>query len=778
MSKKKHKERKPLPVPEPSSSKPATTAKSRKYAILFAVSGFLISACILGLAVYRHHSVAPPQTVSSDAYVDSHTCAECHRAIAESFGHTGMGRSISRATSENMPEDFALRNTVYNKASGDYYTMIRRGDEFYQRRHQVGFDGKETNVMEERIDYVIGSGDRARSFLHRTPEGKLMELPVTWYSENNGYWEMTPGYEFANQKDFHGIISKDCIFCHDAYPSALPREIEESGEPVFVNKLPSGIDCQRCHGPGAEHVRAARAKNFDFARVRAAIVNPATLGRERQLEVCMECHLSTSGSQDKNISVRFNRSIFSYRPGQPLGDYKLYFDVAGNQNQNGFEIADAAYRLRMSQCFKQSQMTCLTCHDPHHESHSKETEVKYVKACERCHVGVAHKEALPRTETCVSCHMPRRRGEFAVHIVLTDHYIQREKPSRDLLAPVEPHPALSNNKTLLAPYYPEKLRDQSDDQLYMAIAESENTANLQGADALEHALKANAPAEAEFYAALGDAYAKSGGYAQAATWFEEARKRKPEDRVILGKMVQALLQTGELPRAQQILESASGKPPADAGVLVNLGNVYARQGQLQKAESTLQQALQLDPEQAESYNLLAGVKEVEGDQAEAIRLYREAIRYRPDLAEARYNLARALTAGNQYDEAEFQFKQAIAAAPTFAEVHHSYGLLLVATNRRSQAEDQLREAARLDPGSAVVHSDLGDLLAERNDEKQAMEQYREALRLNANLDGANLGLGMALIRQGNVTGGKAYCEAALRSSDPSLAEMAKSCLLR
>src|ERR1700733_3412983 len=126
MSKKKHKERKRLPIPEPSSSKPATTANSRKSAVLFAVSGFLISACILGFVVYRHHRVDPPKTLSSNGYVDSRTCAECHGAIAQSFGHTGMGRSISTATSDNMPEDFAVRNTVYNQASGDYYAMIRR----------------------------------------------------------------------------------------------------------------------------------------------------------------------------------------------------------------------------------------------------------------------------------------------------------------------------------------------------------------------------------------------------------------------------------------------------------------------------------------------------------------------------------------------------------------------------------------------------------------------------------------------------------------------------
>ena len=195
----------------------------------------------------------------------------------------------------------------------------------------------------------------------------------------------------------------------------------------------------------------------------------------------MECHLSTSGSQDKNISVRFNRSVFSYRPGQPLSDYKLYFDVAGNQNQNGFEIADAAYRLRMSRCFRQSQMTCLTCHDPHVESHSKQTEANYVKVCERCHQGVVHKAALPKTETCVSCHMPRRRGEFATHIVLTDHYIQREKPARRPAGAARTARGFIQQQDMLAPYYPEKLRDNSDDQLYRAIVESENSANLQGA---------------------------------------------------------------------------------------------------------------------------------------------------------------------------------------------------------------------------------------------------------------------------------------------------------
>src|ERR1700722_17951732 len=51
----------PLPVPEPSSSKAAETTNPRKYTILFALSGILISACILWFAFYRHHRVDPPK---------------------------------------------------------------------------------------------------------------------------------------------------------------------------------------------------------------------------------------------------------------------------------------------------------------------------------------------------------------------------------------------------------------------------------------------------------------------------------------------------------------------------------------------------------------------------------------------------------------------------------------------------------------------------------------------------------------------------------------------
>ena len=56
-------------------------------------------------------------------------------------------------------EDYRNRNTLEHRLSGRYYTMTERDGKFYQRRYQIGFDGKETNSVEKQADFVIGSGN-------------------------------------------------------------------------------------------------------------------------------------------------------------------------------------------------------------------------------------------------------------------------------------------------------------------------------------------------------------------------------------------------------------------------------------------------------------------------------------------------------------------------------------------------------------------------------------------------------------------------------------------
>ncbi len=52
--------------------------------------------------------------------------------------------------------------------------------------------------MERRVDYILGSENHARTYLHRTSANTLIELPLGWYAEKGCYWAMNPGYDLGD----------------------------------------------------------------------------------------------------------------------------------------------------------------------------------------------------------------------------------------------------------------------------------------------------------------------------------------------------------------------------------------------------------------------------------------------------------------------------------------------------------------------------------------------------------------------------------------------------
>src|SRR4051794_12189201 len=255
----------------------------------------------------------------TNRYVDTKLCAGCHPGISRSYRQTGMGRSFYRPLPANSVEDYSNHNHYYHAASDTHYVMLRRGDQLYQRRYQIGYNGQETNVDEKRIDFVMGSGAHARTYLHQTAPGTLLELPLGWYAEKGGYWAMSPGYDFPQHPGSQRLIGYDCMFCHNAYPQ-IPTAMDRFGDaPRFTGSLPEGIDCQRCHGPGQQHVTAAQRSGGKVEEIRRAILNPARLNVDRQMEVCLQCHLQPDSLHPTQFK-RYGRSYFSYQPGEPIAD--------------------------------------------------------------------------------------------------------------------------------------------------------------------------------------------------------------------------------------------------------------------------------------------------------------------------------------------------------------------------------------------------------------------------------------------------------------------------
>jgi predicted CXXCH cytochrome family protein len=716
------------------------------------------------------------QIAGADAgYVSSDVCAECHREIWETYRRTGMGRSFARVGQAAALEDYEGKNTYYHKASDRYYTMYRKDGKVYQRRHQIGFDGKETNVVEKEINFVLGSGNHSRSYLHQGSDGRLSELPVGWYAEKKGYWAMNPGYDRPDQEDFRRQITYQCMFCHNGYP-----QIEEGADaagtaPVFRGSIPSGIDCQRCHGPGRAHIQAMQSGKTP----EGTIVNPARLSRERQLELCMQCHLETTSFRLPSAITRYTRGIFSYRPGEPLADYSLHFDQPPKSGHDDkFEIAHAAYRLRQSACFQKSDpsMLCTTCHNPHDIPRGEEAARHYTAVCLRCHAEVVQKLVASNRHTasqdCTGCHMPKRRTDDVVHVVMTDHYIQRRKPSRDLLAPLAEKIETDENsyRGRVDLYYPAKLQDSAQQELYLAAAQVRQGANLtEGTAQLEAAIQKYHPKEAGFYFELAEAYRKSGKPEKAIDMFEQTIRRKPDFWPAVQGLGATLARSGRLPQAKETLLKALPTMPENASVLNDLGLVYIGTGETREAVNALQKASRIDPDYPDTYNNLGGALSRLGDRAGAEAAYRTAIQVQPDFAEAHRNLANLLVDGGNFAEAQYHFQKAVQSNPNYAVAYYEYGLALAQREQFRQAKDQFEAASKADPNLAEAHNALGEMLSIAGDSNRAIQSFQRAVAVKPELAAAQSNLGMALLLQGRPGDAKPHLERAI-AVNPDLFE--------
>jgi tetratricopeptide (TPR) repeat protein len=464
-------------------------------------------------------------------------------------------------------------------------------------------------------------------------------------------------------------------------------------------------------------------------------VNPAKLDRERQLETCMQCHLESTSSPLPFQIRRAERPPFSYSPGKPLGDYFIHFDhAAGTGHDDKFEIASGAYRLRKSACFQRSEMTCGTCHDPHDIPRGAAATQHYVKVCKTCHADVhrAGPGSPKRSEGgCLDCHMPKRRAEDAVHVVVTDHYIQRNKPARDLLA----NRSEAQNATRgeyrgeVVLYYPPRLPETPENELYIAVAQVQQGSNVSaGIRRLQQAIETHHPARAEFYYELGRAYSRVGDLDADIRWCREALRRDAAFVPALKELADAATKKGDLAEASQALDKAVSLRPDDAAALADLGNVYLQQGRADDAERVLGRALEADPTLPPANNTmgLAMLKKGRADAAETY--FREAVRLQPDLAEAHNNLGNLLASRRGYDEAGFHFAEAITSNPSYVAAHHSYGVILALTKAYPKAVTHLETAIRLAPDLLPAHLDLADVLVAMGRRGEARAHFEAAAR--------------------------------------------------
>jgi tetratricopeptide (TPR) repeat protein len=332
----------------------------------------------------RSNPAGDPLAQEPAPYVGSAQCAACHGPIARSHRASHHARTFwTGAALDGLPLPGGPLPDPANPAV--VHTLQHEG---HTTRVETRMEGRSYQAV---VAYAFGSGNLGVTPVCHDEAGAWYELRMSRYADGP-VWDRTTGQDLvpAVASEWLGKTLNDdelrrCVDCH----TTAPRAVRSDAGPLAGDH---GIGCERCHGPGGNHLQAVAAGLTDLA-----IARPKLASGEPIVRLCGRCH-SPKGrlvSPSDPTSVRFQ-----------------------------------ATTLTWSRCYTQSrdQLDCVTCHNPHRDAETSPTF--YEAKCIECHgpAATSHCPINP-TRDCIGCHMPTVRDAIP-HSPFTDHHIRVHRRSQ------------------------------------------------------------------------------------------------------------------------------------------------------------------------------------------------------------------------------------------------------------------------------------------------------------------------------------------------------------
>jgi predicted CXXCH cytochrome family protein len=342
---------------------------------------------------------------SSAHYVGSQACQKCHAGIYEHWKKTPMANVVRdpREHPEAIIPDLATNPL--------------------------------TKFTKEQVALVYGSVWKQRYFTKIGDD--YFPQPAQW-DVTNRVWRP---YFVANGTDWWATLyppdnmqrptGPTCDGCHSVDYNIRTKQVAEWN-----------VGCERCHGPGSEHVEHPSRGNT---------LNPARMDYVRANDTCIQCH-SQGRPLTNPIEGKYYDWPVGYRAGLNLADYwQLEEHALGQLTFTHFPDGTAHKNRMQGNDFVQSVMyrhgiTCFACHDVHGTDNYAQLRKPADKLCLDCHGPMSlngprtatlqehthHKDSSPGSQ-CVACHMPKiettiadvkvRAHTFAfIYPVMTDKY--------------------------------------------------------------------------------------------------------------------------------------------------------------------------------------------------------------------------------------------------------------------------------------------------------------------------------------------------------------------
>jgi len=313
-------------------------------------------------------------------YVGSLACRQCHAAVYERWSKTRMANVVTdpKQRPELVIPDFSKPDPVLTFKLSDVALVY--GTKWKQRYFtKVGDDY-----------FPLGA---QWDVTHKQWRPYLVAPNTDWWVSHYGP---------TNLERPTGPL---CDGCHSVNYNIQTKTVTEWN-----------VGCERCHGPGSEHVRRPAA---------TTIVNPAKLDFVHANDTCIQCH-SQGQPLSNPIQGKYYDWPVGFHQGGNLQDFwKLEEHKLGESSFTHFPDGTAHKNRMQGNDFVQSVMyrrgvTCFSCHDVHGTGNNADLLKPVGDVCLTCHgpsspngphtpTLEAHTHHTPGTPgaECVSCHMPK-----------------------------------------------------------------------------------------------------------------------------------------------------------------------------------------------------------------------------------------------------------------------------------------------------------------------------------------------------------------------------------